>query len=153
VIFEPDILVADAQGALVLVVETKLTSVINDDVERQLTRYMFGMRCPVGMLITSDCVRLYRDTYRERDERGIERVTEFELPSSLVVPAVLSSDKAEQGAQFERAVQRWLEDLGQGGGLDDLAIDARDALEEHVLPLLQGGHVRAGHPRWRRTGS
>lgn len=151
--FEPDILVADAQGALTLVVETKLAPPSVADLERQLTRYMFGMRCPVGMLITPELVRVYRDTYRERSEGGIERIAEFVAPAWLVGRVPPSPDKADQAARFEQAVQSWIEALGQGAGLDELAIDAQRALEDHVLPLVRGGQVRAGHPRWRRTGT
>jgi len=146
--------VSDPEGGLSVVAEVKLVLGDADAAERQLTRYMFGMRCPVGMLVTPDRVRGYRDTYREQGEGSVERVVEFETPPSLAkeIPP-LEGSSAERATLFERAVQSWVERLAQGSELADLPPDARQALEENVLPALRRGEVRAGHPRWRRTGT
>jgi hypothetical protein len=152
VTFEPDIIVTDPEGDLSLVVETKLKLDDVDAAERQLARYMFGMRSPVGLLVTPERVRLYRDTYRERGESAVERIAAFGTPTSLGATA-LGGDSADQAMRFEQAVQGWMERLATGAGLDDLPSDARQSLADHVLPALRLGEVRAGHPRWRRTGS
>jgi hypothetical protein len=46
-----------------------------------------------------------------------------------------------------------MERLARGSGLDELGPDVRSFLEDYVLPVLRQGEIRAGHPRWRRTGS
>lgn len=151
--FEPDIVVADPHGIVSLVVETKLSSSGLDEVASQLARYMFGMRCPMGMLVTPERVRLYRDTYSEPSEHGVERIAEFDSPLSVTNRMPPSGEKPDQAARFEHAVQSWLESLGMGVGLEELGAEARRAVEDNVLPLLRTGQVRAGHPRWRRTGT
>lgn len=151
--FEPDIVVADPQGIVSLVVETKLRSSGLDEVESQLARYMFGMRCPMGMLVTPERVRLYSDTYSEPSEHGVERIAEFDTPLSVTSRIPPSGEKPDEAARFEQAVQSWIESLRVGAGLEELGADARRALEDNVLPLLRAGQVRAGHPRWRRTGT
>jgi hypothetical protein len=154
VTFEPDIIVTDPEADLSLVIETKLRLDDADAAERQLARYMFGMRCPVGLLVTPERVRLYRDTYRERGESAVERIAEFETPPSLAAPTPpLSGDSADRATRFEQAVQGWMERLATGSGLDELSSDARRSLADHVLPALRLGEIRAGHPRWRRTGT
>jgi hypothetical protein len=156
--FEPALIVTSRDAPdLGLVVEAKLSLASADSSEQQLKRYMFGMRCPVGMVITPGVVRLYRDTYREHGIGSIDLVGEFPAPKSLsddIAPATGSSGVA-LGLRLEEAIQSWLEQLARGsrGVLDELSPGLREAIEEHVLPILAQGEIRAAGPRWRRTGS
>jgi hypothetical protein len=154
--FEPDIIVTSREAPDVgLVVEAKLDVPDLPAVEQQLKRYMFGMRCPVGLLVTPDFVRVYRDTYREHGVASIDLVGEFPSPKSLSEGPVSRAhvSRATPGVSHADVVQEWLEQLAQGSNLSELSRPLREAMEQHVLPILAQGEVRAGGPRWRRTGS
>jgi hypothetical protein len=148
--FEPDIIVTtrDAHD-LALVVEVKLQVVDPEAVEQQLRRYMFGMGCPVGMLVTPRTLRLYRDRYKEYGQDSVEFVGEF------AIEKVFAPDLAAAKHEFdlENAVQSWLERLADGAKLSALPDPLRSALQEHVLPALERGEIRAARPRWRPTGT
>jgi hypothetical protein len=150
--FQPDIVVAEPDAGLRLVVEVKLGTVDVPAAEGQLARFMLGMRCPLGMIVTLDDMRLYRDTFASTDESSIELVGAFATPASLVRRVSRTDPPAEGARRFEDAVQEWLEDLTR---LDrgELDAPARRLVEEHIIPALLGGEVRAGYARWRRTGS
>lgn len=154
--FEPDIIVTnpDVQGlALVIDVKANLTDV--HAAERKLRRYMFGMRCPVGMLVTPQTLRLYRDRYKEYGEGSVELVGEFPIDGLFAadLAATKASGSATHAFDLENAVQSWLERLASGSKLSSVAEPLRSALEEHVLPALERGDIRAARPRWQRTGT
>lgn len=46
---------------------------------RRSQKYMFGMQCPVGLLITPQRMWLYRDSYTARSPDSVKPVTEFDL--------------------------------------------------------------------------
>lgn len=151
--FRPDIVVAHPEEGLRLVAEAKLQLADRDAAERQLARYMFGMRCPVGMIITLVEVRLYRDTFASRGESSVACVGAFATPAALASQVPPTGRTQERALVFEGAAQRWLEDLAANAGLAALDEEGRRLLEENVLPALRCGEIRAGHPRWRRTGT
>lgn len=154
--FDPDIIVTNRDAHdLALVVEVKLQFADLETEERQLRRYMFGMGCPVGMLVTPRTLRLYRDRYKEYGQDSVEFVGEF--PIETVFAAELAAAKVSGGANhgfdLENAVQSWLERLADGAPLSALSEPLRSALQEHVLPALERGEIRAARPRWRPTGT
>jgi hypothetical protein len=55
--------------------------------------------------------------------------------------------------RFDDLVQAWLETLRSPSALLRLPVDLRAALEEHVVPALFEGEIRAARPRFRQTGS
>ncbi|MEP7121647.1 MAG: hypothetical protein ABJE95_12080 [Byssovorax sp.] len=147
--FEPDIIVTNRDAhdlALVVDVKTQLADVVA--AEQQLRRYMFGMGCPVGILVTPRTLRLYRDRYKEYGEDSVELVGEFPI-ETLFATAVA----ARQGFDLENAVQSWLERLADGEKLSALPEPLRSALQAHVIPALARGEIRAARPRWRPTGT
>jgi hypothetical protein len=154
--FEPDIIVTrrDAHD-LALVVEVKPQLVDVEAAEGQLRRYMFGMGCPVGMLVTPRTLRLYQDRYREYGEGSVEFVGEFPIEALFAADAAMAmaSGVATHEFDLENAVQSWLEHLADGAKLSALPEPLRRALEEHVIPALEHGEVRAARPRWRPTGT
>jgi hypothetical protein len=101
---------------------------------------MVGMQCPVGLLITPERMRLYRDSYTSRSPESVEFVGEFNLESWWQQPP------QSQGA-FETFVQQWLENLA-GQLNSELPNPLREALREDVLPAVTNGDVRAAHPRY-----
>ncbi|MFS8066157.1 MAG: hypothetical protein ACMG6S_07275 [Byssovorax sp.] len=154
--FEPDIIVTkrDAHD-LALVVEVKPQLGDVGAAEGQLRRYMFGMGCPVGMLVTPQTLRLYQDRYKEYGEGSVEFVGEFPTDSLFAADSAVpkTSGAASYGFDLENAVQSWLERLADGAKLSALPEPLRRALEEHVIPALAHGEVRAARPRWRPTGT
>jgi len=77
--FHPDILVTTAElPRIALVVEAKVRIPDLDRTEQELKRYMVGMQCPVGLLVTPDRLWLYRDLYTGRSENSVQRVGEYD---------------------------------------------------------------------------
>jgi hypothetical protein len=151
--FEPDILVSPPDTHdIALVVEVKLHENRLDQAEQQLKRYMFGMRCPLGMLVTPESLRLFRDTYTSYGEESIERIGEYStrgLFDDMLARYPRDDNAAIRGFLLEDAVQAWLERLAAGADLTDLPPDLKNAIEDHVLPALAYGDVRAAGPRVR----
>ncbi len=138
--FQPDIIITTPDG-IMLVIEAKVYVSNLERTEEDLKQYMFGMQCPVGLLITPERMWLYRDSYTTRSPQSVQRVGEFD-PKPL-----WQQPPPSQGAAFEMFVQQWLEDLGK---LPDrnLPNELREAIREYVLPAVTAGDVRAAHPRY-----
>jgi len=155
--FAPDIVVTAADSPrMLLIVETKLRSQDRTAEEFQLKSYMLHMRCPIGLFITPDEIVLYRDTYTAHSEQSVRKVGTFPSPKSWTVfrgphhgtegPLFAKTDLA---LRFEENVKSWLEQLPSSRSTADteFANDAREALDDYVLPALSQGVVRAGGPR------
>lgn len=143
--FAPDILVTGRDHPdVALVVEVK--SRVRDlaAIEEQLEHYMFGMQCPVGMIVTPETLSLYRNTYIDYAPSSIERIGTFSMAGLL---DVAHPTPAGSEVRLAAAVQDWLERLASGADLTDLSPDLREAVEEHILPALAQGEVRTAGPR------
>jgi hypothetical protein len=158
--FDPDILVASRDGTrIALVVEVKLAIRDLAATERQLKLYMVRNRCSTGMLVTPETVRIYRDTFTSYDEGSVERVGEFPAAGILDADAASSlrsiPEPQRRMLQMEDAVQAWLEGLTGESAVAALPDRLREAVEEHVVPALEQGEVRAAGPRsrWGNTGT
>jgi hypothetical protein len=153
--FEPDILVSSPDTHdMALVVEVKLHEDALDQAEQQLRRYMFGMRCPLGMLVTPASLRLFRDTYTSYNEESIERIGEYSIRGlfdDALAGDPRGGDAVIRAFRLEDAVQAWLERLAAGADLAELPPDLKNAVEKHVLPTLAYGEVRAAGPRGRHS--
>lgn len=151
--FAPDILVSSPDAHdIALVVEVQLRDDALGEAEQQLKRYMFGMRCPVGLLVTPERMRLLRDTYTSYDQESIARVGDYPLGGMFqdaLASAPGDTDDAAQSFRLEDAVQSWLERLAAGRGLASLSPELRHAVEEDVLPALEQGEIRPAGPRVR----
>jgi hypothetical protein len=138
--FHPDILITTPDG-IALVAEAKVNLPNLERTEEQLKRYMLGMQCPIGLLITPERLWLYRDSYSSRSAESVRRVGEFS--ARLLWPQPPPSEPAA----FEIFVQQWLEYLANQP-IEELPIELRQALQEYVLPAVAAGEVRAAHPRY-----
>jgi hypothetical protein len=144
----PDIVVMRSDWPeVLLVVEVKGNVADQKSGEAALKSYMIHMSCPVGMLVTPEQVRFYRNRYTGYAPQTIEMIGECrtsELLGALPREAVTETD-------LERLAEEWLESLRVGGDRSWPSA-VREAIESSVLPAVSGGIVRAGGPRWRRAG-
>jgi hypothetical protein len=131
----PDVLlVASVQGSA-----ADLTSE-----ETELKVYMARRKCPVGMLVTPERARFYRNNFTDYTTQTVELIGEcptvdlLEAPEKVVEP------------YLEYFVQEWLEGLSEGVRRSWPSA-VREAIEFSVIPMVIGCRVRAGGPRWRRT--
>ncbi|MGA2136665.1 MAG: hypothetical protein ABSH50_30615 [Bryobacteraceae bacterium] len=138
--FQPDIIVTGPDGVL-LVVDAKTTLTDLARSEEQLKRYMSGMQCPTGVLITPEHMWVYRDLYTAPSPESIRRIAEFDMWGLWQQPPPV------EAISFEIFVQQWLERLAQQP-TQDLPAKISGALREYVLPAVTNGEVRAAHPRY-----
>lgn len=144
--FEPDIVALGTEiQEFVLVAEVKMTIRDLKFVERQLKQYMAAMRCPVGLLITPQRLRIYRDGYKGLPEESVELVGEFDVAKVFNFTTPESSPDAAPA--FQAMVQEWLDRLTTESVLRALSAELRRAVEMYIAPALSQGVVRAGHPR------
>jgi hypothetical protein len=143
--FEPDIIVTDSEGSVALVAEAK--TILRDlaETERQLKRYMVGMRCPVGLIVTPQTLCLYTDQYLSTSEDSVRSVATFDITNVLRFEPAHSGKRDEYA--FEEAVQSWLENLTLEPEFRRLPENLAQAIQNYVLPALFRGAVRAAHPR------
>jgi len=138
--FQADIVVSGPDGVM-LVVEVKASQPNLQHSEEQLKRYMIGMQCPIGLLVTPEHMWVYRDFYTARSPDSIQRIGEFDTKDLWRQPP------PAEPALFEAFVQQWLERLSQQP-TQDLPRNVRETLWEYVLPAVTNGDVRAAHPRY-----
>lgn len=138
--FAPDIIITTPEG-VALVAEAKLSLPDLQLTEDNLKRYMVGMQCPIGLLVTPERMWVHRDTYTVRSPQSVERVGEFNAANLWQQPP------PTEGWAFEAFVQQWLEHLVEQSTAQ-LPETLREALREYVLPAVASGDVRAAHPRY-----
>jgi len=150
--FGPDIIVTDPEGSeITLVVEAKTSLHDLESVELQLKRYMAGTLCPVGLIVTPEQLRLYRNQYVSSPEDSIELVGAFDVRDVLHYRR--SGGGREDGFEFEGFVQAWLEGLGSEAGLQGLPAELRRAAQWYIFPAVSEGNVQAAHPRHPASAS
>ncbi len=146
----PDIVITRPDSPEVLLaVETKAVVADVKSAEAQLKGYMVHMSCPVGMLVTWEQTRFYRNRYTDYEPHTVEMIGAC-ATSELFGPTPAKSSLAE--SYLERLVEEWLESL-RVDSRRSWPYSVREAIEASVLPVVIGGIVRAAGPRWRRTGS
>jgi len=146
----PDIVVTKPDlPEILLAVEVKGGAADIQNVEDQLKAYMVYMDCPVGMLVTFEQTRFYRNRYTGNEPQTVEG-TGACATSELLGPLPARSSLAE--LYLERLVIEWLESLRVMDGRGSWPASAREAIESSVLPVVIEGVVRASGSRQRRTG-
>ncbi len=157
--FQPDIMVTESDGAQVskrLVVEVKLQVPDLAAEESMIRRHLFANAWPVGMLVTADALRIYRDTHTAGSPLTIERAGEYPLGDALDLcrsPGLV--DGRWTGSQVDLAVamQAWLSTLSDPSVQERLPEPLRADIKRFVVPELAGAEIGAGVPRWLLTGS
>jgi hypothetical protein len=148
---QADIIVSSPDSTEVkLVVEAKLRTADLQSAEHQLKNFMLQMRCPLGLLISPQRLRVYVDRFTSDSEDSIEQFGDFDIAG--LVKFHSTETRARDEVAFENAVQAWLEGL---------SVDARQAndpklrevINHYILPAVETGVVRAaalvrfsGHP-------
>jgi len=144
--FGPDIVVTERDGwEPALVVEAETSARDLESSERQLRRYMSGTRCPVGLIVTPEQLRLYRNRYLSSPDDSIELVGAFDVQDVLKYKR--SGDGRDDAFEFEGFVQAWLEGLSTEAGLRELPPELRRAAQWYIFPAVSEGIVQAAHPR------
>jgi len=155
--FSPDIIVTGEETPkMLLVVEAKLNPSIRKEDESQLKSYMLHMRCPIGLLVTPDQIRVFRDNYTAHSENSVERVGSFAAPKNWDIFKAPHHGSDLEGPsdtdlafRFEGAVKSWLEQPGTSPSsyLKEFPKEARETLTDYVVPALTQGVVRSSGPR------
>jgi hypothetical protein len=82
--FDPGIIVTDSetsQVAMVVGVRSDLRDL--DESQLELKKFMAGMGCPLGLLVTPQRLRLYSEQYTSSSEDSIALVAEFDVSNIL----------------------------------------------------------------------
>jgi hypothetical protein len=151
----PNILVVSPDElATQLLVEVDVDSPVQDR-EASLKHQMIRMGAPTGLLVTPDWVTVFRDTFKSYSVDTIEAAERFPTNDIPELQRVADRKNGDREA-LEDAVQHWLTQLQyrvQSGQLATGLGDFKDALRAHILPVLQGGEIRAAGPRWPRRAA
>jgi hypothetical protein len=142
--FIPDIIVTTPElFRLVLVADTllKLQDKVLPEVEIQLEKYMAERNCAIGLLVTPERVRIYRNHYMSDAEESVEIVGEYP------VHGLFGNKTWHDEGSFATDVQMWLDRLKEEPRWRALPQPLRDAVEENILPELDRGEVRASASR------
>src|SRR5260370_1966403 len=137
---EADILIT-TPDCIELVVEAEVSLPNLEPTEAELKKYMVGMNCPLGLLITPERMWLYRDFYTSRTPHSVQRIGDFDLKSMWQEPP------PSHWLQFEIFVQQWLELLAYQP-TQDLPSDLRQVIQKYLLPAVRSGEGRTAHPRY-----
>ena len=92
---------------LLLVVEIRANVPEQESDDTELKSYMVGRSCPVGMLVTTEKVSVYRNRYKGYTPQSVDIIGG--CPTSELIGALPQRALAE--ADLEARVQNWLESL------------------------------------------
>lgn len=149
--FQPDVIVTGSDPSeVLLVVEVKTSSRNLSASERLLKQYMTGVRSPTGLLVTPEFIWLFRDKYLASVDDSIVEIGEFNVRD--VFHFRPTGDPSADALAFESRVQSWLEELSTVAlGSREISPELKRALLLYVVPALEQGSVRSGHPRFQVT--
>ncbi|MFZ3201708.1 MAG: hypothetical protein ACLQMT_07020 [Candidatus Acidiferrales bacterium] len=141
--FIPDVIVTTdySPATIALVAEAKGAVVSLDEAALPLKQYMLQMSCPVGIILTPQVLRIYKDRFLGRTEESIVLVGDF--PSEELFKA----RKPVTESAVESALVEWLEEVAETGQTRVKDVHLKSAIDEHILPSISGGRVSVVHPR------
>lgn len=141
VAFEADILVmARDVPDLLLVAEVKRNLGNVADAEAQLRRYMLARRCSLGLLVTPEHTRIYRDTFSDLTEGSVQFVGEFSTAEVLDVDTAPADEHA-----LQEAVREWLDRMAASWPSALPRTDAaRAPVVQFLVPEVADGRVSSG---------
>jgi len=122
------------------VVEAK-TSIGNlTATEEELKRYMSGMNCSTGALITPERMWLYRDQFTSMSPESVHRIGEFDMAG------IWQQQPPTDPTSFELFVQQWLELVAYQAVVNPPRY-LPQAMRDYIVPAVVGADIRAAHPR------
>lgn len=133
----PDVVVvAPTTGSPLLLCEVKAAApnALVAKAEQALQQQMLDRRCELGALVTSQVVRIYRDTYSSYERASVALVDEFPFEG------MTARAGAGSPSEIEDAVSAWLEEVcaGVNSAADERS---RRIVSELLVPHLRGGEV------------
>jgi hypothetical protein len=141
VAFEADVLVMARDVPDVrLVAEVKRHIGDIRGAEAQLRQYMLARKCSLGLLVTPERSRIYRDTFADFTEGSVQLVGDFSTAELLDLDEVPSDEHALQGAVREwldRMASSWPSALPRTGA-------ARAPVVQYLVPEVADGRVSSG---------
>jgi hypothetical protein len=143
---QADIIVSSPDSTEVkLVVEAKLQSFELQKTERQFKNFMLQLRCPLGLLVSPQRLRVYQDRFTSDSENSIELVGDFDITGLIR----FQPPSTGAGVAFEKAVQSWLEDDLSRSTSQNQVKDPKllEIINHYILPAVETGVVRATGPR------
>jgi hypothetical protein len=131
--FIPDVIVTTdySPATIALVAEVKGVAASLDEAALPLKQYMLRMSCPVGIILTPQVLRIYKDRFLARTVDSIVLVGDFPV-----------TELAIESALFE-----WLEEVAETGQARVRDVHLKSVIDEHILPSISGGRVSVVHPR------
>jgi hypothetical protein len=144
---QADIIVSSPDSTEVkLVVEAKLRLPSSIESESQLKRFMLQLGCQLGLLVSLDRMRVYRDRLTSYSDDSIELVGDFDTKEFFTLRGSETVDEIA----FENAIQNWLEHLSSSGIGRVKNPKAREVVDHYILPAVESGIIRAAGPRSSR---
>ena len=145
----PEIIITERDSPEVLLAITVIAGgAETKQAEDQLKRYMVGRSCPVGMLVTWDETRFYRNRYTGNEPDSVKMIGAC-ATGELLEP--LPPSPARTDSYLLLLVKEWLGGL-RLGERRTWPPSAAEAIEI-VVPEVASGIIRSTGPRLRRTGS
>lgn len=141
VAFEADIVVLAREVPDVrLVAEVKRNIGDLNSVEAQLRQYMLARKCSLGLLVTPERARIYRDTYADFTEGSVKLVGEFSTAELLDLAQVPSDERG-----LQEAVRDWLDRMAASWPSALPRTDAaRAPVVQYLVPEVADGRVTSG---------
>lgn len=139
---QADIIVSSPDSTEVkLVVEAKLQSFDLQKTEPQFKTFMLQLRCPLGLLVSPQRLRIYQDRFTSDSVDSIELLGNFEITGLIN----FQPSSTGNGVAFEEAVQSWLEDDLSRRELRNRVRDPKllEIINHCILPAVETGVVRA----------
>jgi hypothetical protein len=139
--FEADVLVMARDVPDVrLVAEVKRNIGNVGDAEAQLRQYMLARRCSLGLLVTPEHTRIYRDTFADFTEGSVQLVGEFSTAELLDMDEAPADEHA-----LQEAVREWLDRMAASWPSALPRTDAaRAPVVQYLVPEVADGRVSSG---------
>jgi hypothetical protein len=142
--FTPDVIVTTdySPATIALVAEAKEATGDLDEIALPLKHYMLQMGCSVGMILTPQILRIYKDRFLGRSEDSIQLVGDF--PSRDLLKSWQSGAGAESA--LKSVLIQWLDELTTAGQVQVSDPNLKLAIDEYILPAISGGRVSIAQP-------
>lgn len=133
--FRADLVVFEPDNSRSVVVEVKRNPAGCETGIRQMKSFMAGNHCPVGLFVTPQQTRIFRDSYESYEADSVLEVGRYPTAKLLGLEKVPMNERA-----LVDAVAFWLEQLSSGSA-DSLREEVRDDVSLRLLHSVTGGRV------------